>query len=86
MKKLTLLLIGLFISLGSFAGDVTEAEALQKAQQFMQGKQFKHKNLRRAPSKNVESKAYYVFNVENNGGFVIVAGDDRMTEILGYLA
>ena len=84
MKKLTLLLIGLLISLGSFAGDVTEAEALQKAQQFMQGKQFKHKNLRRAPSKNVESKAYYVFNVENNGGFVIVAGDDRMTEILGY--
>lgn len=84
MKKLTLLLLVFFVSLISFAGDVTEAEALQKAQQFMQGKQFKHKNLRRAPSKNVESKAYYVFNVENNGGFVIVAGDDRMTEILGY--
>lgn len=84
MKKLTLLLLVFFVSLISFAGDVTEAEALQKAQQFMQGKQFKHKNLRRAPSKNVESKAYYVFNVENNGGFVIIAGDDRMTEILGY--
>lgn len=57
---------------------------MQKAQQFMQGKQFKQKNLRRAPSKNSEQNAFYVFNVENNGGFVIVAGDDRMTEILGY--
>ncbi len=84
MKKLTLLLLGFFVSLISFAGEVTEQEALQKAQQFMQGKQFKQKNLRRASSKNIENKAYYVFNVENNGGFVIVAGDDRMTEILGY--
>ena len=84
MKKLTLLFISLFTFLTMFAGEVTEAEALQKAQQFMQGKSFQQKNLRRAPSKNVESKAYYVFNADNNGGFVIIAGDDRMPEILGY--
>ena len=82
MKKLTLLFIGLFVSLITFAGEVTEQQALQKAQQFMQGKQFKQKNLRRAPS--TASKAYYVFNAENNGGFVIVSGDDRTPEILGY--
>ena len=34
MKKLTILVIGLFISLISFAGEVTEAEALQQAVQF----------------------------------------------------
>ena len=44
MKKLTLLFISLFVSLISFAGEVTEEQALQKAQQFMQGKQFKQKN------------------------------------------
>ena len=81
MKKLTLLLLGFFVSLISFAGEVTEAEALQKAQQFMQGKQFKLRNLRRAPS--TAGNAYYVFNAEG-GGFVIVAGNDRMPDILGY--
>ena len=84
MKQLTLLLISLFSSLVINAGEVTEEQALQKAQQFMQGKQFKQKNLRRAPAAETQTKAYYVFNVENNGGFVIVSGDDRMPEILGY--
>ena len=83
MKKLTFLLISLFACLLSFAGEVTEQQALQIAQKFMQGKHFKQQNLRRAPSA-ASSNAYYVFNAENNGGFVIVAGDDRMTEILGY--
>jgi hypothetical protein len=27
---------------------------------------------------------YYVFNIENNKGFIIVSGDDRAKEILGY--
>lgn len=84
MKKLLFLLFTLAFTSATYAEKVTEQQALQKAQQFMQGKQFIQKKLRRVPSKNVESKAYYVFNVENNGGFVIVAGDDRMTEILGY--
>ncbi len=82
MKKLTFIIISLFLSLISFAGEVTEQEALQKAQKFMKGKQFKQKNLRRAAT--ATKNAYYVFNVENNGGFVIVAGDDRTREILGY--
>lgn len=84
MKKLTILLISLFAFLTVFAGEVTEQQALQIAQKFMQDKQFKQKNLRRALSENAGNKAYYVFNVENNDGFVIVAGNDRMPEILGY--
>ncbi len=82
MKKIYFFLIALFVSLTMFAGEVTEQQALQKAQQFMKGKQFKQKNLRRAPS--TAGNAYYVFNVENNGGFIIVAGDDRVKDILGY--
>ena len=82
MKKLTLLFISLFVSLISFAGEVTEEQALQKAQQFMQGKQFKQKNLRRAAA--IGGKSFYVFNAEQNGGFVIVSADDRTEPILGY--
>ena len=82
MKKLTLLLISIFSFLALSAGEITEAEALQKAQKFMQGKKFKQKNLRRAMT--TERNAYYIFNAENDGGFVIVSGDDRTVEILGY--
>ena len=31
-----------------------------------------------------ETVYFYVFCVENNEGFVIVAGDDRITPVLGY--
>lgn len=82
MKKLTFLLISLFAYLTVFAEKVTEQQALQIAQKFMQNKQFKQKNLRRASV--ATDNAFYVFNAENKGGFVIVAGDNRMPEILGY--
>jgi len=82
MKRLYFFLFTFFASLTMSAGEVTEQQALQKAQQFMQGKKFKQTNLRRAAS--AAGNAYYVFNAENNGGFVIVAGDDRVKDILGY--
>ena len=82
MKKFYSLIIALLVALTMSAGEVTEQQALQKAQQFMQGKKFKQTNLRRAAS--TAGNAYYVFNAESNGGFVVVAGDDRMPDILGY--
>lgn len=82
MKKLTFIIISLFISLISFAGEVTEQEALQKAQKFMQGRSFKQRNLRRASA--FQDKSFYVFNAEGHNGFVIVSGDDRTIPILGY--
>ena len=84
MKKLSLLLICIFTCLNAISGVVTEEQALQKAQRFMQGKQFgHHKSLRRATSAP-NNNAYYIFNADNNNGFVIVSGDDRTVEILGY--
>lgn len=77
-----LVIITLFSSLVAFAGEVTEEQAFRKAMQFMPGKQFKQQRMRRAPAK--VGNAYYVFNAENAGGFVIVSGDDRATPILGY--
>lgn len=37
----------------------------------------------RKAAKNNEAN-YYVFNADNNNGFVIVSGDDRAAQILGY--
>ena len=84
MKKLLLLVICAFVGMTAQAEIVSEEEALQKAQQFMQDKQFKHSGMRRAPQKDAAIPGYYVFNAEDKGGFVIVAGDDRMRSILGY--
>ena len=82
MRKLTLTFIAVVISLTVSAKEVTEQQALLKAQRFMQGKQLRTRNLHRAAS--AKSNSYYVFNAESNGGFVIVSGDDRTEEILGY--
>ena len=87
MKKIIVLLICAIVGMTAQAEKVTEQEALQKAQTFLQRKHFKQKTLKsvhRAPQIGQTDNAFYIFNVENNGGFVIVSGDDRMTEILGY--
>lgn len=84
MKKLLLLLVCTLAGLSVQAESVSEQEALQKAQLFMQDKVFKQNGMRRAPMKDGKTPAYYIFNAEKNGGFVIVSGDDRMKDILGY--
>lgn len=84
MKRALLFISLLIFAYSVVAEPVTQQQAFQKARQFMKGKSFNQKNLRRAPSAEVRNNAYYVFNVENNGGFVIVSGDDRTEAILGY--
>ena len=82
MKKILLLFVCTLIGVSAEAGKVTEQEALQKAIQFMPNKQFVKSSTRRAPN-NTTVSAYYIFNAED-GGFVIIAGDDRAPNILGY--
>lgn len=86
MKKISLLLLCLITAFSAFAKQITEADALTIAQKFMQGKQFEQ-GRRMAQGKSpsqAQFKNLYVFNVEKNGGFVIVSGDDRTQKILGY--
>ena len=83
-RKLLLGVLALFLCQSLFAGKVTEQEALQKAQQFMQGKTFQKKSLRRAQQNVSMDGAFYIFNAEGNGGFVIVSADDRTEAILAY--
>ncbi len=89
-----LLLFGLIQPMLAMSQRVTEELALQKAQAFMQGKVMSNAGARNgAPAKPramkrvaqaTQSDALYIFNVEDNGGYVIVSGDDRTDEILGY--
>lgn len=74
------------------AKPVTEEEARKKAEAFLNakgsmiaGKAIAPTSPYRAARKKQQTDAsYYVFNAINNGGFVIVSGDDSTDEILGY--
>ena len=85
LQVLVLLLVVLFPAF-SFAEKVSEQEALKKAQVFMKGMKLQVSDkARRAGTPNEEqNQPYYVFNAEGNGGFVIISGDDRTPEVLGY--
>ena len=76
------MLVALMGCLSVCAEEITQEQALEKARQFMPGKQFGKVSVRRASAK--ECNPYYVFNAENNGGFVVIAGNDLMPEVLGH--
>ena len=88
MRRLFILLLVAITCLSADAQQISEQQALVKAQAFMKGKQFKPsanaRSLSRARSKKTSDESLYIFNVENKGGFVIVSGDERTEPILGY--
>ena len=84
MRRLLLLLCGFLAYQTLNAENVSKSEALKKAQSFMPGKHFVESRSVASVRGEVSSDAFYVFNADNGGGYVIVSGDDRTTEILGY--
>lgn len=94
MKKKVLFVLAVFSALIAemSAAPVTRAEALAKAQVFMQSKGIALKGemsavngpRRVGNAQNEETSCYYVFNNGQNGGFVVVSGDSRTREILAY--
>ena len=94
MKKIVLSLIGFCLTLFAMAEPVGKQAALYTAQSYMLSKGKVISNTQRpfrAARKGVtqttdEADAYYyVFNAGNDGGYVIVSGDDRTEPILGYV-
>ena len=78
-------------AIGMYAQQVSEEAAEQKALEFlMQGSSAdsgtKRKAPRTAPQLRLanEQDEYYVFNDDANGGYVIVSGDERLPDVLGY--
>ena len=96
MKKCLLILLGIVWGSLSFlfAEHVPVDKALQVATRFAQ--QIEDKPLRSGQSLELAYAArpslraaapeayYYVFNRGNNGGYIIIAGDDRAYPVLGY--
>ncbi len=84
MKKVLFLLLAFMVTLAVNAQQVSRQQALQKAKQFMPGKQFGNpKSFARAGSPT-DQEPFYIFNAEGKKGFVVVSGDDRTEPILGY--
>lgn len=97
MKTIFNLIISLilFLPIHLTAREITESEALLKARKFEQYGITSYKNIKQhgktAPLKltytckeSGGSNLYYVFNRGENKGFIIVSGDDRANDILGY--
>ena len=89
MKKITLSLLSLCLTLIATAEPIGKQAALYTAQNFMITKG-KSLSANPSPRRGVKSSQegedyYYVFNAGNDGGYVIVSGDDRTEPILGYV-
>ena len=84
MKKLYVFVLSVIAVLAANAEPVSRSEALQKARQFMPGKQF-NANQAFSRSKRVmaDKEPFYIFNAEE-GGFVVISGDDRTVPVIGY--
>ena len=85
MKKTLLIIAILAFSMGQlFAGPVDAQRAQQIGNSFLSAKALKSNiqlNLAYT-SATRDAVDYYVFNVESNNGFVIIAGDDRVKPVL----
>ena len=84
MKKFYFLLMAFFCSMCVFAGEITEEQAFQKAQQLLKGKVLKKSQAARSRATSRVENDYYVFNAEANSGFAVIASNDLMPEVLAY--
>lgn len=91
MRKIVLVLVALHIAVAtSLALPVTRRQAQQSAQKFMalRGNSKSLSLVRQQPrataSQQKDAASYYVFNAAEGQGFVIVSGDDRTAEVLGW--
>lgn len=90
MKRLIVLFPALLFTTVLFAEPVGRDDAKLSARAFLAERGIIMKSTEapyRAPrkGKTTEDTPYYIFNVGNEQGYVIVSGDDRTPEILGYV-
>ena len=89
-KFIAILMLCMSMAFIANASPITIEQAQQEAAQFVLKKKKEQLKLNVAKRANKTLKAssndaaFYIFNVGNNQGFVIVSGDDRTNPILGY--
>lgn len=88
MKHLLFTIAAIFAFTAAFASPVTKEQARQRALSFLSTKATYDVGSKADNPSDLtvadSSSAYYVFNVGQNGGFVIVSSDDRTETVLGY--
>ena len=89
MKRISILLILFAMGTALFAAQISQQQAMEQARSFINKMKSGNRALNRAQL-NIEilsalpdEQLIYAFNIEN-GGFVIVSGDDRTLPVLGY--
>ena len=91
MKRQLTLVALMLACLSMWADPVGREAARETAKQFLQKRGVEmtaQQPAHRAPRKGKtekENSYYYVFNAGNDQGYVIVSGDSRTEEILGYV-
>ena len=73
-----------FVGITANASQITEQQALQVAAKYADIDIKSHPQRMKAAGKQQKAAAYYAFNIGDNEGFVIVSGDDSLTELVGY--
>ena len=96
MKKNLSIIIAMLCTMvqGTWAEELTKKQALELAKQFVashisapdNGNAARGNIRQTAPTINEAGQVsgLYVFNVSDDGGFVIVSNDDRTVPILGF--
>ncbi len=82
MKRTLIIQTAFLMALMAQANNVTQKSALRKAQVFMP---MRAQELRLVDQAEGKNPAWYAFAAEGRQkGFVIMAGDDRVSQVLGY--
>lgn len=85
MKKLLTLSAAVLTSVSMSADPITPARALQLAQEYIvPGHTMRISTMAKAQKLTTQNAPYYIISRGENQGYVIVAGDDCLPEILGY--
>lgn len=94
MKKLFSIVMMLVSACALWAGPIDQQQALEIAQTYLSthlsGSNAPQHRLRVAykgadlKTANVETSNLYVFNINEQDGFIVVSGDDRTEAVLGY--
>ena len=83
MKKTLFFVLALSAFGTSQAVQITESQALRTASEYFADRAFSSLSAVKLKSQTNDEAPYYAFN-SDNGGFVIVSGDNELTPIVGY--
>ena len=84
LKKGFLVLTLLFSATANYADNVDFNAALRIARTYVNISKKSAMNLKTRAAATTTQQPYYVFNDDTGKGFVVVAGDDKMGEVLAY--